>query len=253
MPEKVAIKAILFDMDGVLIDVSRSYRRAIEETVMHFTGRKIQSTTVQRYKNLGGFNDDWKLTHAVITDSGMEVSLTRVIEEFQRRYRGENWDGFIAEEPPLIKTRTLDKLSQGGRIMGIVTGRPEAEARWTLDRLGWKRYFPLLVAKEKQERRGKPDPFPLQHALGFLDAAGFNVTPEAAVYVGDSVDDMRAARAAGMWAIGMVPSYLDSAEHEALLRDRGAHIVIHDPDVLPDLIDDFTRHLECETKGEEEG
>ena len=84
MPGPVELKALLFDMDGVLVDVSRSYRRAIEETVLHFTGRKIQSNTVQRYKNLGGFNDDWKLTHAIITDSGMEVPLARVIDEFQR-------------------------------------------------------------------------------------------------------------------------------------------------------------------------
>lgn len=253
MPEPVELKAILFDMDGVLVDVSRSYRRAIEETVMHFTGRKIQSNTVQRYKNLGGFNDDWKLTHAIITDSGMEVPLARVIDEFQRRYRGENWDGFIAEEPPLIKTRTLEKLAHGGRILGIVTGRPEAEARWTIDRLGWKRYFPLLVAKEKHERRGKPDPFPLQHALGILDAAGLNVKPESTLYVGDSVDDMAAARAAGMWAIGMAPSYLDRETHISLLRERGAHIIIHDPEVLPELVETFAERLILEANREDEG
>ncbi len=253
MQEQAELKAILFDMDGVLVDVSRSYRRAIEETVMHFTGRKIQPTTVQRYKNLGGFNDDWKLTHAVITDSGMEVSQGRVIEEFQRRYRGENWDGFIAEETPMIQTRTLDLLAHGGRILGIVTGRPEVEARWTLDRLGWKRYFPLLVAREKQERRGKPDPFPLQHALAILDAAGLNVRPESAVYIGDSVDDMTAARAAGLWAVGLVPSYVDGGEHEALLRQRGAHLVLHDPDLLPEVIDTFGERLALEARGEEEG
>ena len=252
MPEHVELKAILFDMNGVLVDVSRSYRRAIEETVMHFTGRKIQTNTVQRYKNLGGFNDDWKLTHAIITDSGMEVPLARVIEEFQRRYQGENRDGFIAEEPPLIKTRTLEKLAHGGRILGIVTGRPEAEARWSLNRFGWKRYFPLVVAKEKHERRGKPDPFPLQHALGILDAAGYNVKPESTVYLGDSVDDMAAARAAGMWTIGMVPPYLDRETHAPLLREWGAHIVIHDPDTLPELIETFAEHIALEPDGEEE-
>jgi HAD superfamily phosphatase len=243
MSEQVDFKALLFDMDGVLVDVSRSYRRAIEETVFHFTGRKIQGNTVQRYKNLGGFNDDWKLTHAVITDSGMEVSLARVIEEFQKRYRGDNWDGFIAEEPPLIRTRTLDTLTREGRIMGIITGRPEAEARWTIDRLGWKKYFPLLVAKEKQERRGKPDPFPLQHALGILNAAGFDITPEKAVYIGDSVDDMQAARAADVWAIGVVPSYLDREAQAEVLRERGAHLIIDDPDTLPEIIASFGTRL----------
>ncbi len=251
MLEKITLKAILFDMDGVLVDVSRSYRRAIEETVLHFTGRKIQSNTIQRYKNLGGFNDDWKLTHAVITDSGMEVSLPRVIDEFQRRYRGENWDGFIAEEPPMIHTRTLEKLREG-RIMGIVTGRPEAEARWTLERLGWKPYFPLVVAKEKQERRGKPDPFPLQHALAILDAAGRTLAPEEAVYIGDTVDDMVAARRAGMWAVGVAPPYVDQATHGALLRERGAHLIINDPNLLLDLINDFGPRVALAMDNEEQ-
>ena len=248
MAENGVIKAVLFDMDGVLVDVSRSYRRAIEETVQHFTGRDIHGNTVQRYKNLGGFGDDWALTHAIISDSGMEVSLGRIIGEFQRRYRGEDWDGFITEETPLVRTRTLDSLKKSGRVLGIVTGRPEAEARWTLDRLGWKRYFPLVVAREQHEHRGKPDPFPLQHALGILDAAGLNVKPELAIYVGDTVDDMEAARAAGMWAVGMVPPYLNTVSNTEMLRRRGAHVVIEDPNALPDLVDVLPGRMALETR-----
>ena len=239
MPQNVQLAALLFDMDGVLVDVSRSYRRAIEETVEHFTGRKIGSNTIQRYKNYGGFNDDWKLTHAIITDTAMEVPLSRVIDEFQRRYRGEDWDGFITEEPALIDESTLQALNTSERIMGIVTGRPEEEAEWTLKNFGWRKYFPLLVGKEKQGDRTKPHPFPLNHCLTMLAAAGRDVTARQAVYVGDSVDDMKAARAAGMWAIGVVPPYVDTDEHAPLLRERGAHIVIDDPNELKDLVENF--------------
>ena len=135
--------------------------------------------------------------------------------------------------------------------MGIVTGRPEAEAKWTLDRFGWKKYFPLVVAKEKQERRGKPDPFPLQHALAILDAAGLTIRPEETVYIGDSVDDMTAARAAEMWTVGIVPPYLNRDAHAELLRERGAHIVLHDPDELPDLIAEFGSRLALASDEEE--
>lgn len=228
----MTIKAVLFDMDGVLVDVSRSYRRAIEETATHFTGRDISAGTVQRYKNLGGFNDDWKLTHALIHDTGIQVPMSRVIAEFQRRYRGDNWDGFIAEEPALVESTTLDRLASG-RIFGVVTGRPEAEARWTLQRFGWDARFPLVVAREQQDGRSKPDPFPLQRALSLLNAAGLNVQPHEAVYVGDTVDDMEAARAAGLWAIGHVPPYLEAEAHMGLLRARGAHAVVATMDELP--------------------
>lgn len=234
MPSR--IKLVLFDMDGVLVDVSRSYRRAIEETVEHFTGRKITPATIQRYKNAGGFNDDWKLTHTIILDIGMQVPFSRVVQEFQRRYRGEHWDGFIAQEPPLVQTQTLQHLRQQGYLMGIVTGRPEAEARWTIERFGWQPYFPLLVAMEHQDGRGKPDPYPIQRALAMLEAVGMPITPSEAVYVGDSVDDMIAAQAAGVLPVGVIPPYLDAEAHGALLRERGARYLLNRTDELPELL-----------------
>jgi len=235
MPENVDLNALLFDMDGVLVDVSRSYRRAIEETVEHFTGRQIGENAIQRYKNYGGFEDDWKLTHAIVTDTAMEVPISRVIDEFQDRYRGDDWDGFITEEPPLIDDQTLDTLNQS-YILGIVTGRPEEEAQWTLDHQNWTDHFPLLVGKEKQGDRQKPNPFPLEHSLTMLAAAGCPMDPDEAVYVGDSVDDIDAAREAGMWSIGVVPPYVDADEHKPLLEEHGAHVVIDDPNTLPEVL-----------------
>ena len=67
-PARVArreIRAVLFDMDGVLVDVSGSYRRAILNTAAHF-GRAVTADDVQRLKDRGGFNDDWKLTYALL-------------------------------------------------------------------------------------------------------------------------------------------------------------------------------------------
>ena len=247
MQLKVHLRGILFDMDGVLVDVSRSYRRAIEETVEHFTGRKILPGTIQRYKNNVGFSNDWKLTHAIITDTGMSIPISRVITEFQRRYRGENWDGFVSEEPSLISSNTLEELHALDYIMGIVTGRPDAEAQWTINRFGWKSYFPLVVAREKQEGREKPDAFPLKRALAILDAAGHRLKPETCLYVGDTIDDMIATRSAGMWAVGIVPPYVENQhELETLLFKNGAHVVIHNPGQLPELIRSFTDFLPVE-------
>ena len=236
MPTSPLIPVVLFDMDGVLVDVSGSYRRAIEETVYHFTGREVQSKMVQRYKDRGGFNDDWALTHTIIADYGMEVPLTRVVSEFQRRYRGDDWDGFIIEERPLIQTRTLQELKDSGHVLGIVTGRPQAEARWTLDRFGWQDFFSLLVPREQHDNRGKPDPFPLLFALGRLHAAGLPIRPELMVYIGDSVDDIDAASAAGMLSIGVVPPYLDPHTHTLRLLEQGANLVVTDLESLPEKI-----------------
>lgn len=244
MEQSATIRLVLFDMDGVLVDVSGSYRKAIAETVYHFTGREVTDAQVQRLKNEGGYNDDWKVSHALILDAGMEVSFGRVVDEFQRRYRGDAWNGLIAHEAPLVTEETLLAL-RAGRVMGVVTGRPEAEARFTLHAMGWKGLFPLLVPMEKQERRGKPDPFPLQRALAMLAACGVRVHPHEAVYIGDTGDDMIAARAAGMWAVGHVPPYLPAA-HADFLTATGAHCVIHRMEDLPGILGTLRTEAEAE-------
>jgi len=230
------LSLVLFDMAGVLVNVSGSYRRPIEETVYFFTGKDVTPYMIQRYKNRGGFNDDWVLTHEIVGDFGMEVTIDRIVNEFQRRYRGNDWDGFIMEESPIIQTATLQELKDQGHVLGIVTGRPRDEANWALDRFGWRKFFSLLVPQEKQDDRKKPDPFPLLYALGIVRGAGLPVHAEDSVYIGDSVDDMVAARAAGMSAIGFIPSYLNPDSHGKLLLDRRAHVSVTEPDMLPHTI-----------------
>ena len=63
---------------------------------------------------------------------------------------------------------------------------------------------------------------------------------------------MKAARAAGLWAIGIVPPYLDKEEHDELLRSVGAHHVITDPNTLPQLLDNFEELVVVPNQEEEE-
>ena len=64
---------IVFDMDGVLTEVSESYREAIVQTVLHFTGREITRDLIQEYKNQGGWNNDWALSQKIAADLGVNV------------------------------------------------------------------------------------------------------------------------------------------------------------------------------------
>ena len=59
---KFAPQLIIFDVDGVLVDVRGSFHRSILDTVRHFTGRRMTYADIQQWKRRTGYNDDWKLT-----------------------------------------------------------------------------------------------------------------------------------------------------------------------------------------------
>ena len=63
---------LVFDMDGVLVDVTESYRETIARTVEHFTGARPTHERIQEVKNAGGWNDDWKLSHHLVREAGIE-------------------------------------------------------------------------------------------------------------------------------------------------------------------------------------
>jgi len=52
------VEAVVLDIDGVLVDVADSYRRAIVESVEHVYGDTIEKAAVQQFKDAGGFNND---------------------------------------------------------------------------------------------------------------------------------------------------------------------------------------------------
>ncbi|RYX82996.1 hypothetical protein EON83_16480 [bacterium] len=70
-----SLDCLLFDMDGVLLDVSQSFRAAIIETTQFYikeqlgledTGKLIEPEEIEMFKFAGGFNDDWDLTNAIV-------------------------------------------------------------------------------------------------------------------------------------------------------------------------------------------
>ena len=70
---------IVFDMDGVLVEVGESYRETICQTVAHFTGKSVTRELVQEYKNAGGWNNDWALSQKIARDLGTEVEFDSLV------------------------------------------------------------------------------------------------------------------------------------------------------------------------------
>src|SRR3970040_1985372 len=91
-------RLLIFDMDGVLVDVTDSYRQSIVETVKHFTGAVISHQEIQAAKNRGGANNVGDLPLELVRALGASPTRQEVIQAFQRIYLGAHNDGLIAQE-----------------------------------------------------------------------------------------------------------------------------------------------------------
>ncbi len=106
---------LVFDMDGVLVEVGQSYRESIRETVRHFTGTDVSHDTIQDFKNAGGWNNDWQLSHRLISDLGKTVPYQDVVDQFNLIFFGNNGDGLILKEQWMPKAGLLEGLSTARR------------------------------------------------------------------------------------------------------------------------------------------
>jgi HAD superfamily hydrolase (TIGR01548 family) len=185
---------IVFDMDGVLTEVSESYRQAIVETVASFTGQRITRDLIQQYKNQGGWNNDWALSKQIAADLGFEVAYEDVIERFNLIFLGEDGDGLITREGWFPQPGLLERLSSKCGL-AIFTGRLRYEADISLRRFAeGVRFDPIICSDDVV--RGKPSPD------GLLAIQEKNPGRKL-IYVGDTVDDARSASAAGVPFIGI--------------------------------------------------
>ncbi len=181
-----ALEGIIFDMDGVIVDVSASYREAIRKTAEYFLGKKISIDEVSAIKNQPGMNNDWDATYALIGDSSIKYSDVK--NYFQKIYLGENGDGLIDREPLFISIKEFSELKNKYKKLGIATGRPRLEAEYALKKNRIEVFFAALVCLE-DVANSKPHPEPILSAMKKLAI-------KKTIYVGDSPSDVLAADAA---------------------------------------------------------
>lgn len=179
--------AILFDLDGVLADVSKSYRAAIQRTAQSY-GVEIEPADIDRIKVEGDANDDWEVTRRLLLARGIDRPIAEIIDRFQTVYLGDGVRPGLRETESATVDPDALTIAANGRPIGIVTGRPRGEAEWFLRRSRLDRVVDVLVAREDAPL--KPHPAGIQAALDRLDVA-------AAWFFGDTVDDIVAARAVG--------------------------------------------------------
>lgn len=233
--------AVLWDMDGVLAEVSGSYRQAIIKTAA-FYGVTIAGEDISRAKNEGNANNDWILTQRLVNaqrPKKASISLQQITDKFQEFYAGVNGKGGLRDTEKLIPSKAFLEACASKYPMAVVTGRPREECDYFLNLHGLSKLFKVCVCME--DGPAKPSPAPVLSALRQLGVSG------SVVMIGDTPDDIRAAIAAksDVIPIGFLPPAGETMNHNlaAALYEAGSAQVFFDMQQLAELLLDTPFHI----------
>jgi HAD superfamily hydrolase (TIGR01548 family) len=188
---------LIFDVDGVLVDVRGSYWLSALETMRDITGKRVTWTELHKWKNKPGNNDDWKLVSNWATALGRPTSYEEARAAFQRFYWGTNGKpGNVRKEKLVVTAGQIERWARRFEL-SLFTGRTRQEFSYTFDRWPATRRFRKVITMDDVRRR-KPHPDGLLKILGRRD-------PATALYVGDNIDDALAARDAQVPFAAILP------------------------------------------------
>jgi len=176
---------VLFDLDGTVIDSGGIILASMRHATRTVLGRE--------------FSDGELL--ASVGGPGLEAQMAYFaperIEELVRVYRAHNEPLHATLEFCPGMEHALTVLRGEQRRLAVVTAKRRATVDLAFDRLPLAGFFDVVVGGDETELH-KPDPEPLLLGLARLGAG-----PDGAAYVGDSPFDVQAARAAGLFAVGV--------------------------------------------------
>jgi HAD superfamily phosphatase len=199
---------LIFDVDGVLVDVRGTYWRSALETVHYLTGKRVTYSELHHWKSKPGFNDDWAMVSAWVTSLGKPISYEEARAAFSRFYWGSDGQpGNVRNEKLIVTPRQIERWARRFEL-NLFTGRTRQEFSFTFERWPATKHFRTVITMDDVQRI-KPHPEGLQKILGERD-------PATALYLGDNIDDALAARDAG------VPFMAIIAPGEHRFRQRAA-------------------------------
>lgn len=175
------MKAVLFDLDGTLVGTKSLYLEAYRTAVRPYIRRDLSDDEIMALRP----TSESAFLREVVAPRDMERCLSDFYDAYGTLH-ADLFEGVYDGVPDL-----LDAVRKAGLATGIVTGKSRRcwEITSAVCALG---PFDVLVF-DGDVRAPKPDPHGLERALEML-----GLEPGDAIYVGDTVTDMRAARHAGM-------------------------------------------------------
>ena len=180
------VTAVLFDLDGTLLDTIDLLLASVRSAFGDRTGRV--PTTEEWIAGIGTPLESQLREYAV--DDADLLTLVNGYREYQRAHHDEMTRAYAEAK------ETVVELRRGGYRLGVVTSKASDIANRSLRFVGLDQYFDVVVGYNSTTRH-KPDPEPVLFALNALRAEA-----SEAIFVGDSPHDMFAGNAAGVTTVG---------------------------------------------------
>ncbi|WOT05089.1 phosphoglycolate phosphatase [Shewanella youngdeokensis] len=192
------IKAIAFDLDGTLIDSVPDLAAAVNATLQELD---LPLTTAEQARSWVGNGAEMLMRRALSFALGTDVSeakLAASMPRFMHFYKQHLQQHSRLYDDVIL---VLKQLSAAGFKLAVVTNKPYEFTIPLLKAFKLDSYFSIVLGGDSLAKM-KPDPLPLAHIL-----QQWQLTPAQLLMVGDSKNDILAAKAAGIASIGLTYGY----------------------------------------------
>jgi phosphoglycolate phosphatase len=219
------LEAVLFDLDGTLLDTATDIAVALNRTLAERGWAPIAESEVRR---MIGRGSPMLLERAAAAQSRAlaEPEKAAMLERFFHHYGFLEESGEFEAQPYAGAAACLRTLHQTGLRIAIVTNKHERFATGLLKALGFNAWVDRVVGGDSCAQR-KPDPGPLLFACEQL-----GVAPRRALMVGDSINDVQAARSAGIAVICVPYGYNEGQDPRQLPCDAFIESLADLPELL---------------------
>lgn len=220
---KLAVKAVMLDLDGTLINTAPEIAQAANSML---AALDLPALTVKQVSDYIGHGAQTLIKRCVQAAMGAEPAvgiLQRAEQIFFECYQ----QCAEASQPYAGVVAGLERLCTDGFKLACVTNKPAAFTQPLLHKSGLAQYFLQVISGDTLAAK-KPSPVQLLHIC-----AKFELPPAQAVMVGDSATDIAAAKAAGCYIVTVPYGY----NHGQLIDDDAVDAKITSLEHLPVLLE----------------
>jgi phosphoglycolate phosphatase len=207
-----ALEAILFDLDGTLLDTAADIAEALNRTLAEHGWPPVPPGEVRRMIGRGA---PMLIERAAVFQNRAPdaAGQAAMVERFFHHYGFLEESGEFKAEAYAGAAECLRALHEAGLRIAVVTNKQHRFANGLLKKLGLSPWVDCIVGGDSCPRR-KPDPAPLLFACEQIQVA-----PSRALMVGDSTNDVQAARGAGIPVLCVPYGYNEGADPRNLPCD----------------------------------